>query len=235
MNETVFIRTMEQGSTNVAGMLLPHYASLGITEQEMMIVFHIEAFQKEGVTFPTPEQFAGRMSLTEQAIVGALRSLLQREVVQILESESEEGIRSEAFSLTPVWKKLYHHLNKEEKKANRGTRQDEEAALYRTFEEEFARPLSPMETETLSMWLDHDAYDPPLIRQALKEAVLSGKMHFRYIDRILFDWQKQGVRTVQQAQAKGRQVRMQARRPTSSTQSEQPKSKNVPLYNWLEQ
>jgi len=34
---------------------------------------------------------------------------------------------------------------------------------------------------------------------ALREAVFAGKLHFRYIDRILLDWQHHKVRTVEQA------------------------------------
>ena len=56
-----------------------------------------------------------------------------------------------------------------------------------------------MELETISNWLDKDMYKEELIMTALKEAVFAGKVHFRYIDRILLDWSRNRVSTVDQA------------------------------------
>ncbi|MNR60303.1 DNA replication protein DnaD [compost metagenome] len=42
-------------------------------------------------------------------------------------------------------------------------------------------------------------YKEELIMTALKEAVFAGKVHFRYIDRILLDWSRNRVSTVDQA------------------------------------
>lgn len=40
------------------------------------------------------------------------------------------------------------------------------------------------------MWIDQDGQDPVIIKAALREAVMSGALSFRYIDRILIDWKK---------------------------------------------
>ena len=45
--------------------------------------------------------------------------------------------------------------------------------------------LSPMECESITMWLDEDGHTVEIIRAALKEAVLAQKISLRYIDRIL--------------------------------------------------
>jgi DNA replication protein len=74
-----------------------------------------------------------------------------------------------------------------------------EKTLFQMFEEEFGRLLSPMECETISKWIDEERYSQALIMHALREAVFAGKLHFRYIDRILLDWQHHKVRTVEQA------------------------------------
>ena len=47
-----------------------------------------------------------------------------------------------------------------------------------------------MELETISGWVDADRYPDELILLALKEAVFAGKLHFRYIDRILLEWSR---------------------------------------------
>ena len=47
--------------------------------------------------------------------------------------------------------------------------------LFQLFEREFGRPLSPMECETLTQWLDEDGHPEVLIVAALREAVFCGK------------------------------------------------------------
>lgn len=69
--------------------------------------------------------------------------------------------------------------------------------LFSIFEKEFGRPLSPMECETISSWVDHDRYQEELILLALKESVFAGKLHFRYIDRILLEWARNRVKNAQ--------------------------------------
>ncbi|MEC1232721.1 DnaD domain-containing protein, partial [Bacillus paralicheniformis] len=131
-----------------------------------------------------------------------------------------------------LWGKLFEHLEMAEQKQLAEQNEGEQKNLYTVFEEEFARPLSPLECETLSIWLDQDHHDAQLIKQALKEAVISGKLNFRYIDRILFEWKKNGVSTVEQAANYSQRFR----RKTAPRQNEQKEyTRQVPFYNWLEQ
>jgi len=113
--------------------------------------------------------------------------------------------------------------------------QKEETDLYTTFEREFGRPLSPFECESLAMWMDDDHHDPIIIKAALREAVISGKLNFRYIDRILFEWKKNGIKTIEQAKSYGRKFRQHQN--AQKTGKEEPKvsANPVPFYNWLEQ
>ena len=87
------------------------------------------------------------------------------------------------------------------------TKKADESDLYTCFEKEFGRPLSPFECESLAMWMDDDHHDPIIIKAALRESVMSGKLNFRYIDRILFEWKKNGIKTIEQAKNHGRKFR----------------------------
>jgi DNA replication protein len=75
--------------------------------------------------------------------------------------------------------------------------EEETRNLFSIFEKEFGRPLSPMECETISSWVDQDRYPEELILLALKESVFAGKIHFRYIDRILLEWARNRVKNAQ--------------------------------------
>jgi DNA replication protein len=105
-------------------------------------------------------------------------------------------------------------------------------SLYTIFEQEFGRPLSPFECETLAMWMDDD-HEPEVIKAALREAVISGKLNFRYIDRILFEWKKNGIKTREQAREQTQKFRAYQRRDRKIEST--PSVNDVPFYNWLEQ
>lgn len=79
--------------------------------------------------------------------------------------------------------------------------------IFQLFEQEFGRPLSPMEYETINGWLDQDGYAEELIRFALKESVFAGKLHFRYIDRILLEWSRNRVTNVEEAKLHAQKFR----------------------------
>jgi predicted phage replisome organizer len=69
--------------------------------------------------------------------------------------------------------------------------------IYEYIESNFARTLSPIEYEEISNWKDDE-----LTRYAIKQAVLNGVYNIKYISKILFNYEKQGIKTVQQAQEK---------------------------------
>jgi DNA replication protein len=73
--------------------------------------------------------------------------------------------------------------------------------VFTMFEQEFARPITPIEYEMITNWLDRDKYPLELIELALREAVFAGKLRFNYIDRILIEWSRNRVFNAEQAKA----------------------------------
>ena len=67
--------------------------------------------------------------------------------------------------------------------------------IYKEFETEFGRPITSMEYEIINAWLSHN-YSEELIIGALKEAVYNGVRNLRYIDKILYEWNKKGFKTM---------------------------------------
>jgi len=70
--------------------------------------------------------------------------------------------------------------------------------LIQAFEKEFARLLSPFESNQIMEWYYEDGYQPPLILEALKRASLRGIRNFRYMDSILLDWENHDIRNLTQ-------------------------------------
>ena len=98
--------------------------------------------------------------------------------------------------------------------------------VFEVIEKEFGRTLSPIEYEIIKAWLDSNISEE-LITEALKEATFNGVSNLRYIDKILYEWGKKGIKTKEDVE-KNKQKRNNSR------------SKNEDLdldimdWNWFE-
>ncbi|MBM7681432.1 DNA replication protein [Pullulanibacillus pueri] len=232
MEKELLIEFLTNGGLTIPRLLIENYSELGLNEEQCLMVIHIYSFIKEGNTFPTPDELARRMSCDSSQCSNHLRMLVQSGFLEI-KQEKDRSVYTESYSLDPLWERLISlkFLTK-----NTETKMEQEDALYTIFEKEFGRPLSPMECESLTMWMDQDQHSPEMITAALREAVISGKLNFRYIDRILFDWKKSGVRTLAQAKSHGEKIRGRYTATSSKKPSDKPNHRQtkIPMYNWLD-
>lgn len=232
MNKKTFLSWIEEGVISIPSFLFSHYKKIGLNDTECMLLLHIFHFMEKGKELPTMEEIADRMTLTTEQCSHTILSLIQRGYLEILKGKTEDGIYYEKYSLQPLWSRLIDEHALLEQEDHEFQIQVEEGSLFTLFEQEFARALSPIECETLSMWIDNDHHSPALIKAALKEAVLSGKLNFRYIDRILFEWKKAGIKTVEQAKEQSKQFRNHQQK--NRILDNQKRTDSVPFYNWLE-
>lgn len=225
---------LQEGNLTIPVVLFSEYRNLNLNEYELVLLINILSFIEKGNEFPTPEELSSRMTVSVLECNEMLRRLVQRGYIEIIDECSNEGIRYERYSLNPLWEKLVDQFLMNNNHSNGMKKEADETDLYTCFEREFGRPLSPFECETLAMWMDDDHHDPIIIKAALREAVMSGKLNFRYIDRILFEWKKNGIKTIEQAKTQGHKFRQkQTQNQKIKVEPQQPSS--VPFYNWLEQ
>lgn len=101
-----------------------------------------------------------------------------------------------------------------------------ELSLLEIFENEFGRPLSAIEIESLLSMQNRHSQE--LVLKALKEAVLNNSKSFRYIEAILENWKSAGIRTVDEAQ---KQIDAFKQRKSSGTNKTYPaKEKQLPSW-----
>ncbi len=231
-NEEKMVQWLEQEYLSIPTFLMSSYKQLGLNEDELILLLQVQSFIQIGNSFPTPTEISNRMTWSTTKCTEQLRALLQRGYITIQEEHDEKSVIHEKYSLKPLWEKvLFLFLNNSLEKHEQSIKQ--EFNLYSMFEQEFGRPLSPLECESLSMWIDEDHHDPTIIKAALREAVMSGKLNFRYIDRILFEWKKNGIKTIEQALNHSRKFR-QFQNKQRTDENQQEYKRTIPFFNWLE-
>ncbi|CAM3947660.1 DnaD domain-containing protein [Cohnella lubricantis] len=220
------------GAVSLPYALLRSYRLLKLTDSECMLIIQLLAFkQLEQNEFPTMEQLQERLGSSPATVGQAMQKLVKHGFVSIDEVfDKTTGVQSERYNLTGLFQKIAALLAAEELplRGSSGTDaepviaaarpassmeagSEDEPNLFAVFEQEFGRPLTPMECETIGGWIDTDGYSAELILFALKESVFAGKLHFRYIDRILLEWSRNRVNSVEDARAHAQKFRGGAR------------------------
>ncbi|WP_232787028.1 DnaD domain protein [Planococcus sp. MB-3u-03] len=181
---------IEQGNVTISQLFFQFYRRLKISDEEAIMLLQIHSFQQAGNVFPTPDEIAARMSANQNSVTTMLQKLMQQGYLSIRQ-ETADGMLTETISLQPLWDKLVDCLELQAQTEKEHTQKEQEGEIFQLFEQEFGRFLSPMEIETISMWMDQDGHTPEVIRMALKEAVIAQKISLRYVDRILFEGRKE--------------------------------------------
>lgn len=161
-------------------IFLNNYRHLDISDSQCIILIYL---MNHDDTF-NPKQIASNLQMTLEEVLESMSSLTDKGIIKI--DIINKKVREEHINLTPLYEKLAFLIVNEENK-------EEKQNLYDIFEKEFGRTLSPMDYEIIKDW--QTEFSDELILLALKEAVFNGVTNLRYIDKIIRDWHKKGIKT----------------------------------------
>jgi len=105
-----------------------------------------------------------------------------------------------------------------------------ERNIYEIIEDEFGRPISPMEFEVIGSW------ELPLdvLKLAVREAVTNGQFKIKYIDKIVYEWAKKGIKSVADAEQSIADFRKQKEKKGSNLPEKQAETTGASYYRKLE-
>lgn len=187
---------MNYNCINYSKLLLIKAKELKISDLQSHLLLIIMTMKDLNIRPINPQTISQLSSLSLKQIDEILLSLLDMHLI---------SRKNGQLDLTP----LYQYLIKEEVKY------EPEADLLSIFEDAFGRSLNQRELEIINSF-KRAGYHDELIIDALNEAVKSGVMNFRYIEKILENWSKYGV----------------SRRFAKDTIKNDQVSKEVKEYNW---
>ena len=165
-------------------ILLSNYKSLGMTDEELIVIITIMNYGDKVVY--DPELFAKDIGSDRKNVMMIIDSLCDKNLLSVV-IEKNNKKTYEYISIDILYEKLLNIvLGKEEKI-------EPDDSVFGLFETELGRTLSPMEYEKIKEWIT-SGNSNELIVLALKEAVLNGVSNLNYIDRILSSWRKKGYK-----------------------------------------
>lgn len=226
-------------NVSVPKYFLNSYSELGISHIEALLIIQIMS-EIETNPFPPAALFAERMKLEISQVEEMIAHLLMKNYLSIETYwNSTERKTMNRYSLTGLIDELaerwaIEHMKRyeEEQKQQKLFAELEQGKtpahpaierIIRTFEQELGRPLTAIECETINGWISAK-FSEDLILEAFKRGVLAGIRSFRYIDSILREWEKKGLRTLAEVEADD--AYFQSRQEKSTRSKSQSKSPN---------
>ena len=124
--------------------------------------------------------------LTENDTLEAFNSLLNKRLIKLNSVKNENGKLIDKVSLENFYNNLKETIDLEKEEKN-------ENSIFFKFQEKFGKGLSGMDYEIINAWLSK-GFSESLILEALDEAIKNDAPSLRYIDKILFEWNKKGYK-----------------------------------------
>jgi len=205
---------LKQRDYIVPRFLIEKYKTLGISSDNVILLIYL-------INQNTPiicdyQKISTDLNIDLMDVMTRITGLKSKKVIEVELKKNALSKLEEYINLDLLYDKVF--LEFIDEKENKD--EQDNSNVFSKFESELGRPLSPFEYEFLNAWLEQ--YNKDIIIEALKEAVISGVVTIRYIDRILFDWDKKGINTLEKLE---------------KSQKKHKEKKNVdvevPDYDWL--
>lgn len=163
----------------IPSILLKNYRKLNITDSELIVLIYLINSDNSF----NPKQISKDLNFELNELMEIINSLIEKAIIKI--EVINKKITEEIINLDELYQKIgFVIINDSEKENNND--------IFVVFEKEFGRTLSPLDYEIISTW--QKEFSEQLILLALKEAVFNGVNNLRYIDKILHEWNKKGIK-----------------------------------------
>ena len=166
----------------IPSILLKQYKNLKIDEKELIILIYL--LNQKDIEF-NPAKLSKELNFEISELLNIINELTKKDLLKI-DHIVDRNMHKETVNLDSLYNKLAFSMMEQKQEKNEG--------IYNKFENEFGRQLSPMEYQIIGAWLN--SYSEELIIEALKEAVYNNVNNLRYIDRILCEWNKKGIKNI---------------------------------------
>lgn len=196
---------LKLGQTTLNNFLLQHYREIGMNNDELLVYIQTKMGADHGDLEPSTEQIGQVLGWSAKKVFSHLEEMRKKGLVKFNSRHANDGRVTTELDFMPLYIALFknkvNHESTNDRIDKQGLPTNEEgqikrADIYNLIEQEFGRPLSQIEMETIKNWFDIDHFKPLFIKAAVQEAVLNGALNLRYIETILVSWQKKNYHSL---------------------------------------
>ena len=178
-------RYINNNTIDFTELILNNYYKLGIDETDAVIMVKLQYLLSNNITFISPKQLSEMLSISTQTTSRRLNSLIEKGYIKMEIINSKNGKQTESFNLDYLIEKILKNGFENKENKTKTTNKTLESKLVSLFEEEFKKPLSVLDIQTITKWLNEDKYTYEEIEDALFEALRIRKLNIKYVDGIL--------------------------------------------------
>lgn len=215
MKGNKLLHVIKDGNIVVPLYLLKRRKELKITLEEFLFLMYL--YNKGNKLIFNPNLFKEDLNMELVDVMKLISALTDKDLITVDVEVNDKGIREEYINLDNFYNKI--NLIMLEDANNKEIDSD----IFSFVENEFSRTLSPSEFEFIKAWLENGNSEE-FIKEAVKEASINGVSNLRYVDKILYEWNKKGFKTLEDIQKNKKEFR-------------EKKKENVEIfeYDWLDE
>lgn len=198
MKSSKLIEMYKDGNIVIPIYILKNYKKLNIELNEFIFLMYLCTTGNELVF--DPAKFSKDLNMGLGEVMEIVSNLSDKNLLKVEVIKNEKQIMEEIILLDDFYNKLsliaIDDIN--------STPVTDKINIFEIIEKEFGRTLSPIEFEIIQAWIEGGVSEE-LISEALKEATFNGVSNLRYIDKILYEWGKDGVKTKEDVEKRKKQ------------------------------
>lgn len=187
MKGAEFVDILKQGHLVIPLYFLQHYKKLKVTLEEFVFLMYL--YQLGDKSLFNPSKYEKELNIALSKVMEYISGLTDKKLIQVEVVKNDKGLMEEVVLLDGFYRKISLLMVEDYNEKN-----SYQSNIFEVIEKEFGRTLSPIEYEIIKAWLDNDMSEE-LIKEAIKEATFNGVSNLRYIDKILYEWGKLGIKT----------------------------------------
>ncbi len=195
MNKSL-CKVFSGGNISIPIYFIKNYKKFNLGLDEFLFLMYLYNLG-DNVLF-NPGEFSDKLNVDLTEIMNYVGSLTDKGLIRVEVVKNDKGYMEEMIILEDFYNKLSLVIMDD---VNESKSDSSNSDVFEIIEKEFGRTLSPIEIEIIRTWLDNN-FSEDLIKEALKEATFNGVSNLRYIDKILYEWAKSGINTVEAVEEK---------------------------------
>lgn len=176
-------RLIKKNIVDFSELLIENYHKLGLDETDTIILIKLYKLIDRNIPMINPKILSETLSISVQTTSKRLTNLIEKKFISVELVKGENGKEKEEFNMDRIIELII--MFDSEERSNEELPNTSEKEIVELFESEFRKPLSPLDIQIITKWLNEENYTPDDIKEALFKAVKARKLTIKYVDTIL--------------------------------------------------